>query len=48
MAQSGIVKQVNFIMVSTHFEMGKQIVEHEQKGNHEAEYGSYVLTELSN
>lgn len=45
--QAGVVKQVNFIMVSTYFEMGRQIVEHEQKGNEEAEYGTYLLSALS-
>ena len=46
-AQAGVVKQVNLIMVSTYFEMGRQIVEHEQKGNEEAEYGTYLLSALS-
>jgi len=46
-AQAGIVKQVNHIMVQTYFEMGKQIVEQEQKGQQEAEYGTYILSELS-
>lgn len=46
-AQSGVVKQVNFIMVSTYFEMGKQIVEQEQHGSTESTYGTYILAELS-
>lgn len=46
-AQAGIVKQVNTIMVQTYFEMGRQIVEEEQRGQHEAEYGAYILAELS-
>ncbi|QHV95135.1 PDDEXK nuclease domain-containing protein [Spirosoma endbachense] len=46
-AQTGIVKQVNHIMVQTYFEMGEQIVEQEQHGQHTTDYGSYVLTELS-
>ncbi|PZX58109.1 PDDEXK nuclease domain-containing protein [Algoriphagus chordae] len=46
-AQQGVVKQVNSIMVSTYYEMGKQIVEQEQNGSEEAEYGSYILSELS-
>ena len=46
-AQTGIVKQVNHIMVQTYFEMGKQIVEQEQHGHSTADYGSYILTELS-
>ncbi|MEN9522924.1 MAG: hypothetical protein RL065_1301 [Bacteroidota bacterium] len=46
-AQLGIVKQVNHIMVQTYFELGKQIVEQEQNGKSEADYGSFLLTELS-
>ena len=46
-AQRGVVKQINSIMVSTYFEMGKQLVEHEQNGSHEAEYGAYIISELS-
>ncbi len=34
-------------MVSTYYEMGKQIVEQEQQGHYEAEYGAYILSELS-
>ncbi|MCE7055967.1 DUF1016 N-terminal domain-containing protein [Algoriphagus sp. AGSA1] len=45
--QASAVKQVNTIMVSTYFEMGRQLVEHEQNGNHEAEYGAYIISELS-
>jgi predicted nuclease of restriction endonuclease-like (RecB) superfamily len=46
-AQIGVVKQVNYLMVQTYFQLGKQIVEQEQKGKSEAEYGSYLLSELS-
>lgn len=34
-------------MVVTHFELGKQIVEQEQKGNEYADYGSFIISELS-
>jgi predicted nuclease of restriction endonuclease-like (RecB) superfamily len=46
-AQQKLVKQVNQLMVSTYFELGKQIVEQEQQGKNEAEYGKYLLQELS-
>jgi predicted nuclease of restriction endonuclease-like (RecB) superfamily len=46
-AQQKLVKQVNHLMVSTYFELGKQIVEQEQQGKNEAEYGKYLLQELS-
>jgi predicted nuclease of restriction endonuclease-like (RecB) superfamily len=34
-------------MVETYFELGKQIVEQEQNGKNEAEYGTYLIHELS-
>ena len=46
-AQQGIFRQVNTMMVRTYFEMGKRIVEQEQKGNEQAEYGKYLLETLS-
>lgn len=46
-AQETLVKKVNSVMVLTYFELGKQIVEQEQKGNNEADYGTYILSELS-
>ncbi|MEQ1734726.1 MAG: PDDEXK nuclease domain-containing protein [Bacteroidia bacterium] len=46
-AQQNVLKQVNYIMVQTYFELGKQIIEHEQKGKNEANYGTYLLEELS-
>ena len=33
-------QEVNTIMVQTYWEIGKYIVEFEQKGNEKAEYGS--------
>lgn len=38
---------VNAAMVQTYWEIGRQIVEYEQKGNERAEYGSDVLNRLS-
>lgn len=46
-AQQTVVRQVNSVMVFTYFELGKQIVEQEQKGKEQADYGSYLLSELS-
>lgn len=46
-AQQSLVKQVNHLMVSTYFELGKQIVEQEQNGKNEAEYGKYLIQDLS-
>lgn len=47
-AQRTLIKQVNSVMVVTYFELGKQIVEQEQKGKELADYGTYLLLELSN
>lgn len=38
---------VNTILVRTYWEIGKRIVEYEQKGNEKAEYGSALLDNLS-
>ncbi len=38
---------VNLSMVYTYFEIGKMIVEEEQKGKTKAKYGKYVIDELS-
>jgi len=38
---------VNLIMVRTYWEIGRQIVEYEQKGKEKAEYGSALLDNLS-
>ncbi|MCA0237066.1 MAG: PDDEXK nuclease domain-containing protein [Bacteroidetes bacterium] len=46
-AQETLVKQVNAVMVLTYFELGKQIVEQEQKGKDYADYGTFILSELS-
>jgi len=39
--------QVNTILVQTYWEIGKYIVEFEQKGNEKAEYGSQLFERLS-
>ncbi|PAC31078.1 YhcG family protein [Flectobacillus sp. BAB-3569] len=46
-AQDTLLKQVNSVMVYTYFELGKQIVEQEQKGKSYADYGTFILSELS-
>lgn len=46
-ARSYVASQVNTIMVSTYFEIGKRIVEQEQNGSLRAGYGENVLKELS-
>ena len=46
-ARNNAYKQVNFIMVEAYWNIGKQIVEEEQKGEERAEYGSFLIKELS-
>ena len=41
------IRAVNVILVNTYWEIGKRIVEYEQKGKEKAEYGSKLLTKLS-
>lgn len=38
---------INLSMVYTYFEVGRMIVEEEQNGQDRAEYGKYILEELS-
>ena len=40
-------RAVNEILVKTYWEIGRQIVEYEQKGEERAEYGSALLDSLS-
>jgi hypothetical protein len=47
-AQSNVVQSVNKTMVLTYFEIGRMIVEEEQKGKDRAEYGQQLIHELSN
>ena len=46
-ARKSIVRNINQTMVYTYFEVGRMIVEDEQKGENRAEYGLKVLEELS-
>ncbi len=46
-ARSAAVSTVNTLQVLTNFEIGRRIVEHEQKGERRAEYGTELLKELS-
>jgi predicted nuclease of restriction endonuclease-like (RecB) superfamily len=46
-AQISVAKSVNTIMVQTYFELGRRIVEHEQEGKENTNYGDYVLERLS-
>jgi len=46
-ARNNVVRAVNHTMVYTYFEIGRMIVEEEQKGKKRAEYGKQVIKELS-
>ncbi len=46
-ARKSVVQTVNKTMVYTYFEIGKMIVEEEQKGKERAEYGKQLLKGLS-
>jgi len=46
-ARQQIVRQVNQTMVYTYFEIGRMIVEEEQRGKERAEYGKNLLIDLS-
>lgn len=46
-AQNTVVQTVNKTMVQTYFEIGRIIVEEEQKGKERAEYGQQLIEELS-
>ncbi len=46
-ARSKVVQTVNKTMVYTYFEIGRTIVEEEQKGKKRAEYGKQIIKELS-
>ena len=46
-ARRKAVKQVNTIIVQTYWEIGRLIVEDEQKGEERAEYGTALIVELS-
>jgi predicted nuclease of restriction endonuclease-like (RecB) superfamily len=46
-ARHAAARVVNTLQVTTNFEIGRRIVEHEQKGLKRAEYGAELLKELS-
>lgn len=46
-ARKSVYAQVNQILVKTYWEIGKKIVEYEQKGKEKADYGSELLERLS-
>lgn len=46
-ARQQVVRTVNQTMVITYFEIGRMLVEEEQKGNERAEYGKQLLKGLS-
>ena len=46
-ARRGVASVVDTIQVRTNFEIGRRIVEHEQKGAKRAAYGAELLKELS-
>ncbi len=46
-AQIGVSKSVNAIMVQTYFELGRRIVEQEQEGKDQADYGGFIIERLS-
>lgn len=41
------VRSVNAVMTATYWEVGRRIVEHEQRGKRRAEYGEQVLRRLA-
>ncbi|MDD1691514.1 MAG: PDDEXK nuclease domain-containing protein [Methanoregula sp.] len=46
-ARKAAAQNVNTLQVITNFEIGRRIVEYEQKGSHRAEYGKQTLNEVS-
>ena len=46
-ARRFVVRNINQTMVYTYFEIGRMIVEDEQKGEYRAEYGEQIIRELS-
>jgi len=46
-ARNTAYKNVNIIMVQTYWQIGKRIVEQEQDGQNRANYGDYLITNLS-
>lgn len=46
-AKQRVVTSINIAMVYTYYEIGKRIVEQEQKGKHRANYGNELIKQLS-
>ena len=46
-ARNKVYRNINEIMTKTYFEIGKRIVEEEQKGKSRADYGKALLKSLS-
>src|SRR5450759_4850494 len=46
-ARRASARVVNSLMTATYWEMGRRIVEHEQRGQHRAGYGEELLARLS-
>jgi predicted nuclease of restriction endonuclease-like (RecB) superfamily len=46
-ARRGAVRAVNAILTATYWEIGRRIVEHEQRGGPRAEYGQELISRLS-
>lgn len=46
-ARKYVARTINNILVETYWNIGKRIVEYEQKGGEKAEYGTELLTKLS-
>jgi len=47
LAHSAVARSIDTAQVMTNFEIGRRIVEHEQKGEKRAEYGKQIIDELS-
>lgn len=46
-ARNKVKTSINWTMVYTYFDIGRMIVEEEQKGKERAKYGEYVIPQLS-
>jgi predicted nuclease of restriction endonuclease-like (RecB) superfamily len=46
-AKQNVLRQVNTTITRTYFEIGRLIVEYEQKGDGKAKYGDYTLKDMS-
>jgi len=46
-ARNNAYRNVNFIMVESYWNIGRRIVEEEQQGKERAEYGKYLIRDLS-